>query len=188
MMILWELCITFMTIGISAFGGGYAVMPLFQTYLVQQRGWITLVELADITAISQMTPGPIILNGPTFVGIKMAGILGGIIATVSAVLPSFVLMLILGYFFFKHSNLEFIQAILKGLRPAIVGLILIATLALIKTSLFDGVWPTTLSASFNLPAIFAFGVGLLISSKTKLDTFAIVVIGGIIGILSYFIL
>ncbi len=188
MVILWELFITFMTIGISAFGGGYAAMPLFQTYVVEQRGWLTISQLADITAISQMTPGPIILNCPTFVGVKMAGILGGIIATVSAVLPSFILVLILGYYFFKHSDLDFVQAILKGLRPAIVGLILIASLSLIKTSLFHGMWPIIDGYSFNIVAIIAFIVALGISFKTKIDSLGIIMIGGLIGLASYFIL
>jgi len=81
-MSLWlELLLTFMMIGISAFGGGYAVMPLIQKYVVDGTGWISLMELADITSISQMTPGPIMINAATFVGIKTAGLLGGLIAT-----------------------------------------------------------------------------------------------------------
>ena len=95
-MILIELFITFLIIGVSAFGGGYAVMPLIQNYIVDNHHWITMTELADITSLSQMTPGPIMINAATFVGIKVGGNLGGLIATLGAVLPSFILVLILG--------------------------------------------------------------------------------------------
>ena len=125
-MILIELFITFLIIGVSAFGGGYAVMPLIQNYIVDNHHWITMTELADITSLSQMTPGPIMINAATFVGIKVGGNLGGLIATLGAVLPSFILVLILGYLFAKHGNLNFIQNIMKGLRPTIVGLIAVA--------------------------------------------------------------
>lgn len=188
MQILWELFTTFLMIGSTAFGGGYAVMPLITRYIVEQHHWLTMIELTDVTAVSQMTPGPIILNSATFVGVKMAGFLGGVVATLGSVLPSFLILLVLGYYFFKHSDLQFIQAILKGLRPAIVGLILIASLTLIKTSLFKGVWPILEGYSFNIVSIFTFLVAFGISSKTKLDTLSIVVIGGVIGLASFFIL
>ena len=113
MNLLISLFITFMLIGVSAFGGGYAVMPLIQNYIVENQAWITMNELADITSISQMTPGPIFINAATFVGIKVAGHLGGLVATVGSVLPSFGLVLILGHLFAKHGDLYFIQNIMK---------------------------------------------------------------------------
>jgi len=189
MSLLWQLFVAFMTIGVSAFGGGYAVMPLIQRYIVEQNHWLTLIQLADVTAISQMTPGPIILNSATFVGVKLAGIPGGIVATIGSVLPSFIIVMVLGYFFFKHSKLDFVQSILKGLRPAIVGLILVACFSLMKSSLFDGVWPWHMDASsvINYKALFAFGVAMVINMRTKLDTLGIVAVGGLIGFILYFI-
>lgn len=187
MQLLWELFITFFTIGSTAFGGGYAVMPLITRYIVEQRHWLSIIELADVTSISQMTPGPIILNSATFVGVKMAGFMGGVVATLGSVLPSFLILLVLGYYFFKNSNLDFVQAILKGLRPAIVGLILIASLTLIKTSLFNGIWPVIGGYSFNHVSIVTFLLAFGISAKTKLDTLPIVAIGGLIGLVAYFI-
>ncbi|PKM63792.1 MAG: chromate transporter, partial [Firmicutes bacterium HGW-Firmicutes-20] len=100
-MIYLELLWTFIQIGAFSFGGGYAVLPMIEKYVVQQQQWITLSELADITSISQMTPGPIAINAATFVGIKVAGIWGGLIATIGCVLPSFILLIILAYYFFK---------------------------------------------------------------------------------------
>ena len=185
-MIYLELFYTFILIGISAFGGGYAAMPLIQNYIVENKNWITISELADITSLSQMTPGPILVNAATFVGIKVGGNIGGLIATLGAVLPSFILVLILGYLFAKHGNLNFIQNIMKGLRPTIVGLIWVAALTLIITSIillntegkFIGV---------EMTALVAFIVSMFISMKTKWDTLVIVSIGALIGVLFYFI-
>lgn len=184
MNLLISLFITFMLIGVSAFGGGYAVMPLIQNYIVENHAWITMTELADITSISQMTPGPIFINAATFVGIKVAGHVGGVIATIGSVLPSFGLVLILGYLFAKHGNLYFIQNIMKGLRPTIVGLIWVAAITLITTSLFivkpDGI-------TIEWPAAIAFIISLFISVKTKWDTLVIVLCGAGIGLLFYFL-
>lgn len=185
-MIYFELFYTFLIIGLSAFGGGYAVMPLIQNYIVDNQHWITMSELADITSLSQMTPGPIMINAATFVGIKVGGSFGGIVATLGSVLPSFILVLILGYLFAKHGNLHFIQNIMKGLRPTIVGLIGVAALTLIITSIIlqnsDGTF-----VGVEMTALVSFIVALFISMRTKWDTLFIVLIGAIIGAIFYFI-
>jgi len=185
-MIYFELFYTFLIIGVSAFGGGYAVMPLIQNYIVENQQWITMNELADITSLSQMTPGPIMINAATFVGIKVGGSLGGLIATLGSVLPSFILVLILGYLFAKHGNLHFIQNIMKGLRPTIVGLIGVAALTLIITSILilnsDGSF-----IGVEITALVSFIVALVLSMKTKWDTLIVVLIGAIIGAIAYFI-
>jgi chromate transporter len=185
-MILIELFLTFLIIGISAFGGGYAVMPLIQNYIVDSRHWITMNELADITSLSQMTPGPIMINAATFVGIKVGGDLGGLIATLGSVLPSFILVLILGYLFAKHGNLHFIQNIMKGLRPTIVGLIAVAALTLFMTSILISN-PEGSIIGVEMTALVSFIVALIISIKTKYDTLIIVLVGAIIGAVAYFI-
>jgi len=186
MSLLFELFVTFLLIGLSAFGGGYAVMPLIQRYIVDNHGWISMIELADITSISQMTPGPIMINSATFVGIKVAGLLGGVIATLGSVIPSFILVLILAYVFERHGKLDFIQNIMKGLRPTIVGLIFLAAYNLIFSSLFNDVLPWV-SNQLDIVATLSFGTVLLLSVKTKLDTVVLVGIGGIIGLVLMFL-
>ena len=185
-MILIELFFTFLIIGISAFGGGYAVMPLIQNYIVDSRHWITMNELADITSLSQMTPGPIMINAATFVGIKVGGNVGGLIATLGSVLPSFILVLVLGYLFAKHGDLHFIQNIMKGLRPTIVGLIAVAALTLFITSILI-LNPEGSFIGIEMTALVSFIVALIISMKTKYDTLVIVLVGAIIGAIAYFI-
>lgn len=185
-MIYFELFYTFLLIGLSAFGGGYAVMPLIQNFIVENKHWITLTELADITSLSQMTPGPIMINAATFVGIKVGGTLGGLIATLGSVLPSFILVIILGYLFAKHGNLHFIQNIMKGLRPTIVGLIGVAALTLFISSIFvyNGSGPMI---GVEMTALVSFILSMIISMKTKWDTVVVVSIGAVIGALLYFI-
>jgi len=182
---LIELFITFLKIGLSAFGGGYAVMPLITHYIVDQHGWITMVELADITSISQMTPGPIMINAATFVGIKVAGLFGGLVATLGSVLPSFVLVLILAMIFERHGQLDSVQNIMKGLRPTIVGLIFLAAYTLISSSLFNDALPW-ISNQIDWVAIISFVMILGLSIKTKIDAALLVGLGGIIGFVLMF--
>lgn len=185
-MILFELFKAFFMIGLSAFGGGYAAMPLIQNYIVDQTHWISLLELADITSISQMTPGPILTNAATFVGLKVGSYMGAVVATLGSAFPSFILVLCFGYLLKKHGQIQFIQHIMKGLRPTIVGLIWVATLSLIFTSLFNNSLPWV-EAKISVEALIAFSVCLVLSFKTKLDTLAMVIIGAGIGLVYAFI-
>ena len=85
---LWELYITFFKVGIMTFGGGYAMLPILQREVVENKGWATEAELADYYAIGQCTPGVIAVNTATFIGQKTKGVAGGIIATLGVVSPS----------------------------------------------------------------------------------------------------
>lgn len=179
---LFELFKTFIIIGLSAFGGGYAVLPLIQYYIVESKGWISVNEMIDITSISQMTPGPIFINAATFVGIKVEGFLGGLIATVGSVLPGFLIVLVLAYLFERHGNLRFVQNILNGLKPTLVALIWMAALSLAMGSLF-----VFENQSISLPSSLAFILALYLSIKNKADTLIIVAFGGALGLIFYFL-
>lgn len=176
---LFELFKTFFLIGLSAFGGGYAVIPLIQHYIVESKGWISVNEMIDITSISQMTPGPIFINAATFVGIKVEGLWGGLIATLGSVLPGLFIVLVLAYLFNKYGNLRFIQNILQGLKPTVVGLIWLAALTLLINTL------QTHENTLNLTSLSAFIIATFLSLKTKIDTLGIVAVGGLIGYLVY---
>lgn len=176
---LFELFKTFFLIGLSAFGGGYAVIPLIQHYIVESKGWISVNEMIDITSISQMTPGPIFINAATFVGIKVEGLWGGLIATLGSVLPGLFIVLVLAYLFNKYGNLRFIQNILQGLKPTVVGLIWLAALTLLINTL------QTHQNTLNLTSLSAFIIATFLSLKTKIDTLGIVAFGGLIGYLVY---
>ena len=92
---LWELFIVFAKIGGFTFGGGYAMLPILQREVVENRNWATSEELMDYYAIGQCTPGIIAVNTATFIGYKRKGIIGGIVATIGCVFPSLVIIMII---------------------------------------------------------------------------------------------
>ena len=103
-MIYLQLFVSYLKIGFFGFGGGYAMLSLIQNEIVEQRGWITVSQFADIVAISQMTPGPIAINSATYIGYTVAGFWGSVVATVAVCLPALTVMLALTKFFLKHQN------------------------------------------------------------------------------------
>lgn len=136
-MIYLELFWSFVQVGLFCVGGGYASMPLIQAQVIDIHGWLSMSEFIDIFTISQMTPGPIGINAATFVGMKVAGFLGAIVATLGFVTPSFILGIILAKLFFKYGNIGVIKGILNGLRPAVVALICSAGMSFIFLALFN---------------------------------------------------
>ena len=136
-MLYVELLYSFLKIGLFGFGGGYAMLSLIQSEIVDKHGWITNAEFTDIVAISQMTPGPIGINAATFVGTKVAGVPGAIAATAGFVFPSIIIVLILAKLFFKYGDIGPIRGILNGLRPAVVALICSAGVGFILLALWN---------------------------------------------------
>lgn len=180
-MIFLELFVTFLKIGSFAFGGGYAVLPLIQQYVVADKAWLSISELTDLVAMSQITPGPIAINSATFIGTKVAGVPGAIVATLGNVTPQFILMMILGYFIFGGRKLPFIQKILKGLKPVIAGLVAIVALSMIRSTLFYEIENFS-SFSFNYLGIIGFIVGLYFYSKGKMGVIGLVVLSVVVGL------
>jgi len=135
-MIYLELLWAFIQIGVCSFGGGYASLPLIQSIIVENHGWISSTEFVDITAISQMTPGPVGINAATFVGLRIGGVGGAIVATFGVVLPSCVIILTLAALYKKYSSLRGVQTVLGKVRPAAVSLIAGYGIPLMLTVLF----------------------------------------------------
>mgnify|MGYP001821060423 CR=1 FL=1 len=122
MSMLLQLFVSFFTIGCFAFGGGYAVLSFLQQE-VERRGWMTTERFADFVAISQSTPGPIAINMATFVGYQTGGVPGSLIATLAVSFPGMIMMTTFALFFFHFYERPATQAVFKGLRPAVVGLV-----------------------------------------------------------------
>ena len=133
-MIYLQLFISFLQIGMFSFGGGYAAMPLIQGQVVTLHHWLSMEEFTDLITISQMTPGPIAVNSATFVGIKIAGIPGAIVATFGCILPSCVIVTLLAKLYLKYRNMGMLQGILGSLRPAVVAMIASAGIAILITA------------------------------------------------------
>lgn len=178
-MILLELYWVFLQIGAFAFGGGYAVLPLIQRFVVDGRGWLTMREMTDLVSISQMTPGPIAINSATFVGTKVAGLPGAIVATLGNVTPQFILMMILAFFIFRDQKIGFLEKMLKGLKPGIVGLIAIAAVSMFQSSLFEG---AVALENLSIVSVVAFVIGFTLKLTKRFDLIKLIVLGAFIGI------
>ncbi|MCK9287509.1 MAG: chromate transporter [Sphaerochaetaceae bacterium] len=181
-MIYFELFWSFFQIGILSFGGGYAALPLIQNQVVDIRGWLTLQEFTDVLTISQMTPGPIALNAASFIGTRLAGPLGSIVATVSDVLPALIIVMFLAWFYFKYRSMRVMQGALSGLRPAVVALIASAGLSILFTVLFGNKeFPSSLD-NIKLYALIVFILGFIVIRIRKLNPLAMILGCGVITV------
>lgn len=181
-MIYLELFWSFVQVGLFCVGGGYASMPLIQAQVIDVHGWLSMSEFIDIFTISQMTPGPIGINAATFVGMKVAGFLGAIVATLGFVTPSFILGIILAKLFFKYGNIGAIKGILNGLRPAVVALICSAGMSFIFLALFN-----TEKMPINVADIDYLGLFVLIVAfiavRKKVGIIKILAGSGVLGLI-----
>ena len=134
---LWKLFYTFATVGVTTFGGGYAMLPALQREVVEKRRWATEEEVMDWYAIGQCTPGVIAVNTATFVGQKQKGVLGGIAATLGVVFPSLVIITIIAAFIRNFADLPAVQNAFAGIRACVCVLILNAVVKLWKKSVVD---------------------------------------------------
>ena len=133
LILFWE----FAKVSIFCVGGGYASMPLIQSAVVDNYHWLTLSEFVDIFTISQMTPGPIGINAATFAGMKIAGPLGAVSATLGFVTPSLIICILVARVYFKYGDIGLIRGILNGLRPAVVALICAAGMSFITLAIWN---------------------------------------------------
>lgn len=167
MEILIDLFITFAKIGAVTFGGGYAMLPILQREIVENKHWGTDEELADYYAIGQCTPGVIAVNVGTFIGRKIAGIPGGVVATLGVVFPSVVIITLLAGVIEAYSSLEWVKHAFAGVRVCVCVLIFNAVTKLFSKSIIDawtlGMYLLILAGSMFLnlsPVIFVVLAGL----------------------------
>ena len=186
-MIYWELFYSFLKIGLFTIGGGYASLPLIENEVVDVQKWLSLQEYTDIITISQITPGPIAINSATFVGTKVAGLLGSIVATLGTITPSVIIALILAKIYYKYRSVDTMQGILAGLRPAVVALIGSAGASLLVTALFQTGGIPLFGMSFNVVASILMIIAFIALRKWKVDPIWIIFICGVIGVLLSFI-
>ncbi len=187
-MIFLELFLSFLQIGLFSIGGGYAAMPLIQAQVVDKHAWLTMQQFADITAIAEMTPGPIAINAASFVGIRVAGFAGAVIATLGCVFPSCIIVTTLAYVYYRFRGLKMMQGILAGLRPAVVAMIASAGLSLLILALYgQRTLPEGLSAIAHPDpvALLIFAAGFLILRKWKVNPLYVMAGSGAAGILLY---
>ncbi|MEQ2439992.1 chromate transporter [Solibaculum intestinale] len=178
---------SFFQIGLFSIGGGYAAMPLIQEQVVGRNGWLSLGEFADVVTLSQMTPGPIAINAATFVGIRVGGVGGAIVATLGCIAPSCIIVLILAKLYYKYRSLSLIKGVLAGLRPAVVALIAAAGMSILTLS-FWGTGAEIGPASTDWVAIVLFAAGFFVLRKWKPNPIFVMLGAGALGGALYLIL
>ena len=177
-MIYLQLFLSYLKIGFFGFGGGYAMLSLIQNEIVEQRGWLTATQFADIVAVSQMTPGPIAINSATYIGYEIGGIFGSVVATFAVCLPSLTLMLLLTRFFLRHHENRYIKSVVKSVGPIVVGMIASAALLMMfpvsgKHENFVDAWSWILFAA------------CLYGSYRKVNPILMILLSAFVGILIY---
>ena len=137
MKLLLQMFVTFAKVGVMTFGGGYAMLPILQREVVENKGWATEEELVDYFAIGQCTPGVIAVNTATFIGQKLKGIWGAIFATLGVVFPSLVIISLLAGVIEAFSHLVWVQNAFGGIRVCVCVLIANAVVKLYKKAVVD---------------------------------------------------
>ena len=187
-MIFLILFLTFFEIGLFGFGGGYGMLSLIQTEVVNNHQWLTTAEFTNVVAVSQMTPGPVGINTATYCGYTAVlnagygawmGVVGSITATVALTLPSLILMIIISKMFLKHMNNPVVENVFSGLRPAIVGLLAAATLLLMTPENFstpENPWEFYVSVALFLATFIG-------TKWVKVNPITMIVLSAVAGLL-----
>lgn len=185
-MIYLELFLGFLKVGFFAFGGAYGAIPLIRE-IVMSYGWISEEMLTYMIAVSESTPGPIMVNLATYVGNTQAGVLGALLATLAVVLPSFFIILLVTAFLKTAIKNKYVNTAISGVKPCIVGIILATGIYMIISCCF----PVTEEAKTDLRMIiltaFLFAVCFIYKhiAKKKLSPILLIVVSAVAGIVVF---
>ena len=138
---------SFFKIGLFTFGGGYAMVPIIQREVIDRRGWVDRDEFVELLTLAQSAPGPIALNTSVFVGYKVRGYAGALAALLGVVVPAFTVILIVAIYFAQFRENVYVNAAFKGMRPAVVALIVSPIVSLSRGM---GAWKYALAAAVAL--------------------------------------
>lgn len=170
--LLAKLFFTFAGMSVMLFGGGYVFVPMIQEVVVQGNNWVTQTEFIDGIAMGQITPGPILISA-TFIGFKVAGLAGALVATIGIFLPPAIIMVAATNVLERIKHSALIQASLRGIRPAVVGMIFTAAVVIGDTAVSHG-W-----------SLLIFSVALIALMRFKLDVIWIIPTAGLFGLVVY---
>lgn len=169
---LWELFITFFKIGGFTFGGGYAMIPLIQKEVVDNKHWVSDEDILDIVAIAESTPGPIAINSATFIGYKTAGVIGSFFATLGVVLPSFIIISVIAYLLKEFATYKVVQYAFFGIRAGV--------LSLVTKSL----WTMYKKAPKGILAMIISLIALILVAFANVNALIVIALGAVIGLIS----
>lgn len=179
-MIYLQLFWNFLQVGLFSIGGGYAAMPLIQSRVVTENAWLTMSEFTDLVTIAEMTPGPIVINAATFVGVRIAGIGGAVAATFGSIFPSLFIVSLLAYVYYRYKTLSLLQSVLKSFRPAVVALIAGAGISILLTVAFSG--GAMAAENLNYIGIALFAAAFFVLRKWKPSPILVMSLCGVFGL------
>ena len=133
-MVLLKLFFAFMQVGLFSIGGGYAAIPIIQSSVVDSFGWLTMDEFTDLITIAEMTPGPIAVNSATFVGNRVGGLLGRIVATLGCIIPAIIIVSLFARVYYRYKTVSFMKTVMAFLRPVVVALITSSGLSILANA------------------------------------------------------
>ena len=174
MKILWQLFLTFFRIGAFTFGGGYAMIPLIQKEVVENKKWASDDDILDIIAIAESTPGPIAINSSTFVGYRVAGFWGAFFATLGMVLPSFTIILIISYILKEFQDIKAVQFAFNGIRAGVLAL------------LIKALWSMYKKAPKGLVSYIVMALSFILVAFLKINVIYVLILCAVIGLVSSF--
>lgn len=184
-MILLKLFGLFCLIGVLTYGGGYSTIPLIENYMINQLGAITSEELSLAVSVSEMTPGPFSINCATYVGMKIAGVPGAVIATLGFIFPSLIIMLTLAVLYQKLIKKNFGQNLFSILNSCVIAVLACSALMLIKSSVFAD---SSLGFAFNnidIRSVLLFAAQFIAVFRFRLNPVIVILSSAAIGAVLY---
>ena len=185
-MIYLDLFLGFLKVGCFAFGGAYGAIPLIRD-VVMSYGWLNDEMLTYMIAVSESTPGPIMVNLATYIGSSQAGFLGASIATLAVVLPSFLIILLVTALLKTALKNKYVQAILRGLKPCVIGIVLATGIYMVLKNCFVTISDVTvnLNAVIITALLIASMAGYKHLKKKKLSPISLIVLSAALGIIVF---
>ncbi|MBQ3492243.1 MAG: chromate transporter [Oscillospiraceae bacterium] len=185
-MIYLDLFLGFLKVGCFAFGGAYGAIPLIRD-VVMSYGWLSDEMLTYMIAVSESTPGPIMVNLATYIGSSQAGFLGAVIATLAVVLPSFLIILLVTALLKTALKNKYVQAILRGLKPCVIGIVLATGIYMMMGNCFGTLFAIKVNVRSLIITVLLFAsmFGYKYFAKKKLSPILLIVISAIAGIIVY---
>jgi len=185
-MMYLDLFIGFLKVGCFAFGGAYGAIPLIRD-VVMSYGWLSDEKLTYMIAVSESTPGPIMVNLATYIGSSQAGFPGAVIATLAVVLPSFLIILLVTALLKTALKNKYVQAVLRGLKPCVIGIVLATGIYMVFKNCFGTLSAITVNTQAIiitvLLAVSMFGYRRI--AKKKLSPIALIILSAIFGVMVF---
>lgn len=179
----------FFKTGLFCFGGGNAMLSVFERTLVTERGYLSAVEFADMIAISQITPGPFAVNIATYTGAALGGsaiqsVFYACVATFGISLPAFIYIVLIARFFKEFGHSKVVTGVMGGIKPGVIGLILASVLLMCRLSLYNQelLLSGDILGSLNYGALLLCAAAAAVSVKTKINPVAILICSGVVGV------